>query len=105
MDVRLSVVRDEVDLGRASPRSLGLLFSAASDADQAGDLGTLEQTLLLARAIARQAEKALRAEAERLAAICEEGIDKLRDRVWGELTVPRMTSVESDHSPPVWWDE
>jgi hypothetical protein len=105
VDVRLTLVRDEVDLGRASSRSWGLLFGAASDADRADDLGTLEQTLVLAHAIARHAEKALRGEAERLAAICEEGIDRVRAHVWGELAAPRGPSLGSDDSRPVWWDE
>ena len=68
-----------------------------------GTIGTLEQTLLLARAIASQAEKALRPEAERIAAMCEQGIDNARRRVWDDLA-PAGQAPAGD-GPPVWWDE
>jgi len=80
MDERLSSVRAELDAGSVSPHSLVLLFNIASDADHAGDLATLEATLGLARAIADATEETLRAEAERLAGICEESLENVRKR-------------------------
>jgi ribosomal protein L40E len=80
MDERLSVVRQEVEVGSVSPQSLVLLFNAASDAENAGDIATLEQSLRLARAIAEVGGESLLAEAERLAAICEESLVSVRER-------------------------
>jgi ribosomal protein L40E len=70
MDERLVAVRQEIEAGSVSPHSLVFLFNAASDAEHAGDIATLEQTLGLARAIAEAAGESLQAEAERLATIC-----------------------------------
>jgi predicted RNA-binding Zn-ribbon protein involved in translation (DUF1610 family) len=80
VDERLSAVRQEVEAGTVSPQSLVTLFNAASDADHAGDIKTLEQTLDLARAIAVTAGESLRAEAERLARICEQSLASVRER-------------------------
>ena len=80
MDERLSAVRQEIEAGSVSPHSLVLLFSAASDAEHAGDIATLEQTLDLARAIAEMAEESLQAETERLATICEQSLSAVRER-------------------------
>ena len=79
MDERLSSVRQEIDAGTVSPHALVLLFNAASDAEHAGDIATLEQTLDLARAIAETAGESLRAEAERLAAICAQSLANARE--------------------------
>ena len=65
-----------------------LLFNVASEADHAGDLTTLEQTLDLARAIAEAAGETLKAEAERLAAICEQNLANVRQREAGATTKP-----------------
>lgn len=80
MDERLTVVRQEIEAGSISPHSLVLLFNAASDADHAGDIATLEQTLDLARTIAQMAGESLRAEADRLATICEQSLTSVRER-------------------------
>ena len=88
MDERLSTVREELEAGSVSPQSLVLLFNAASEADHAGDLTTLEQTLDLARAIAEAAGETLQAEAERLAAICEQSLANVRQREAGATTKP-----------------
>jgi len=80
MDQRLSTVREEVEAGSVKPYSLVLLFNVASDADHDGDLGTLEQTLQLARRVAATAGETLRVEAERLAAICEQSLTEVRRR-------------------------
>jgi hypothetical protein len=80
MDEWLGVVRDEVEAGTVSPHSLVLLFNAASDAEHAGDVATLEQTLELARAIAELAGESLQAEAVRLATICEQSLASVRER-------------------------
>ena len=80
MDDRLAAVREEVESGSVSPQSLVLLFNVASDAEHAGDVATLERTLDLARAIAEMAGENLRAEAERLAGICEQSLASVRER-------------------------
>ena len=90
MDERLAAVRQEIEAGNVSPHSLVLLFNAASDADHAGDIATLEQTLGLARAIAEMAGESLQAEAERLATICEQSLTSVRERhEASEATEPR----------------
>ena len=81
MDDRLGAVREEVESGSVSPQSLVLLFNVASDAEHAGDVATLERTLDLARAIAAMAGENLRAEAERLAGICEQSLASVRERL------------------------
>jgi len=80
MDERLAVVRQEVEAGSVSPQSLVLLFNAASDAENAGDIARLEQSLALARAIAEVGGESLQAEAERLATICEQSLTGVRER-------------------------
>jgi hypothetical protein len=80
MDERLTAVRAEIDAGEVSPHSLVVLFNAASDAEHAGDVATLEETLELARAIAEQAGESLQAEATRLATICEQSLADVRGR-------------------------
>jgi DNA-directed RNA polymerase subunit RPC12/RpoP len=80
MDERVSAVRREIEAGSVSPHALVLLFNASSDAQHAGDIATLEQTLELARAIAGTAEEHLQAEAERLATICEQSLAGVRER-------------------------
>jgi hypothetical protein len=80
MDERLTAVRQEIEAGTVSPHSLVLLFNAASDAEHAGDVATLEQTLELARAIAEVAGESLQAEALRLATICEQSLASVRER-------------------------
>ena len=79
MDARVTAVRQEIESGHVSPHSLVLLFNAASDADHAGEIATLEQTLTLARAIAETTEDALHAESERLASICEQSLSSARN--------------------------
>jgi hypothetical protein len=81
MDEQLTVVREEIEAGSVSPQALVLLFNAASAAEHAGDLATLEQTLELARAIAAQAGESLQAEAARLATICEQSLAGVRERL------------------------
>lgn len=88
MDERLLTVREELEAGSVSPYSLVLLFNAASEADHAGDLTTLEQTLDLARAIAEASGETLQADAERLAAICEQSLANVRQRQVGATIKP-----------------
>jgi hypothetical protein len=78
MDERLSTVRAELETGSVSSHSLVLLFNAASEAEHAADLPALERALELARTIARQAGENLRAEAERLVAICDQSLATVR---------------------------
>jgi hypothetical protein len=80
MDGRLTTVREEIAQGNVSPQSLVLLFNSASDAEHAGDVETLEETLALARAVAGIAGETLQAEAERLARICEQSLAGVRER-------------------------
>jgi len=81
MDENLRAVREEIEAGSVSPHSLVLLFNAASNAEHAGDVATLEETLALARAIAEIAEESLQAEAKRLATICEQSLAGVRERL------------------------
>ncbi len=92
MDERLSSIVAELDSGNLSPHSLVLLFNAASDAEHAGDLETLEQTRELARAIAASAEDTLRAEAERLVTLCEQSVANVRERR-GEASEPPASTI------------
>ena len=80
MEERLETVRQEIEGGTVSPHSLVLLFNAASDAEYAGEIATLEETLELARAIAELAGESLQAEARRLATICEQSLASVRER-------------------------
>jgi hypothetical protein len=90
MDERLAAVQQEIEGGSVSPQALVLLFNAASDAEHAGDIATLEQTLELARAIAETTEENFQAEAERLAAICAQSLASVRERQEaGESREPR----------------
>lgn len=84
MDQRLEAVRTAFEAGDISSAALLLLSGVAADADREEDLGTLEETLDLARAIADSADGRLRDDAEELIAGCK-----------GRLTERR----------PVWWDE
>jgi ribosomal protein L40E len=81
MDENLGTVRQEIEAGSVSPHSLVLLFNAASDAEHAGDVATIEETLKLARAIAEMAGASLQAEARRLATICEQSLASVRERL------------------------
>jgi hypothetical protein len=80
IDDCLAAAREEVESGSVSPQALVLLFNAASNAEHAGDIVSLEQTLKLARAIAGIAGANLQAEAERLAVICEQSLASVRER-------------------------
>jgi len=80
MDERVAAVRQEIEGGSVSPQALVLLFNAASDAEHAEDIATLQQTLDLARLIAEMAGENLQAEAERLAGICEQSLASVRER-------------------------
>jgi DNA-directed RNA polymerase subunit RPC12/RpoP len=95
MDERVATVREEIEAGNVSPQALVLLFNAASDAEHAGDIPTLEQTLNLARAIAEMAGESLQAEAERLAVICEQSLANVRGRQEAaESAEPRDGMIE-----------
>lgn len=80
MDERVATVQQEIEGGSVSPHALVLLFNAASDAEHAQDIATLEQTLSLARAIAENAGENLQAEANRLALICEQSLASVHER-------------------------
>jgi DNA-directed RNA polymerase subunit RPC12/RpoP len=83
MDERVAAVRQEIEGGNVSPQALVLLFNAASDAEHAGDITALQQTLDLARVVAEMAGENLQAEAERLAVICEQSVASVRERQEG----------------------
>jgi ribosomal protein L40E len=94
MDDQLTAVRNEIEAGSVSPHSLVLLFNAASAAEHAGDVATLEQTLELARAIAEMAGETLQAEAKRLATICEQSLTSVRERLAASAaTEPRERMI------------
>ena len=78
MNEQLEAVHEELQAGTVSAQSLVLLFRAASEAEERGDLPALEEALGLARGIARTAEEALRPEAERLVALCEQSLERTR---------------------------
>lgn len=90
-DDRVAAVREELDRGGASARSLVLLSNAATDARHDGDVPTLEQTLALARRVA-EAEPRFRADAEQLVAICEQAlvavVEGSRSRVPDAIACP-----------------
>jgi hypothetical protein len=94
MDERLEAVREEIEAGGVSPHSLVVLFNAASDAEHAGDLETLEETLELARAIAERAGESLQAEATRLATICEQSLAGVRERQASQTSGQREGRVD-----------
>ena len=78
MSEYLDAVREQLEAGTVSAQALVLLFRAAEEAEQRRDIDELEQTLQLARRFARGAGEALEAEAERLIALCEERLERVR---------------------------
>jgi hypothetical protein len=81
MSEYLDAVHEELEAGTVSARALVLLFRAGEEAEERHDIEGLEQTLQLARRIARGAGEALEAEAERLIALCEERLERARGGV------------------------
>jgi hypothetical protein len=71
-------VRAQIAAGDVSSQALVLLFRATEEAEQRRDVPELEETLQLARQIAGAADGTLRSEAERLVALCEEGLERAR---------------------------
>src|SRR5205809_2845691 len=78
LDEHLEAVHKELQAGPVSAQSLVLLFRAASEAEERGDLAALDDALGLAREIARVANDALEPEAERLVALCEQSLERTR---------------------------
>jgi hypothetical protein len=74
----LESVRDELAAGSVAPRSLVLLYRAAEEAEQSGDVRELEACVELARQAAAAGDHLLRDEAERLVALCEERLERVR---------------------------
>jgi hypothetical protein len=72
MSEYLHAVREQVDARVVSAHALVLLFRAAEEAEQGRDVDELEETLDLAKRVARLADDTLQGEAERLIALCEE---------------------------------
>ncbi len=68
----VDTVRRQIDTGAVSGETLVLLFRAVEEAAQRHDIGELNESLELARRIARAVGDPLRPEAERLVALCEE---------------------------------
>ena len=80
MDDRVAAVREELGSGGVSAQSLVLLFNAASDAEHARDIATLEDVLDVARETARAADPSLRTDAERLLEMCEQSLLRAREQ-------------------------
>jgi hypothetical protein len=99
VDDRVATVREEVASGAVSPQSLVLLFNAASDAEHARDLATLEEILDVARATVRTADEALRTDAERLLEMCEQNLARARHQ--GEAPGgPGLVCPDCGHEVP-----
>ena len=79
-DERVEAVRKELASGAVSPQSLVLLFNAASDAEHAKDIATLEDVLDVARETARTADPSLQTDAERLLEMCEQSLLRAREQ-------------------------
>jgi hypothetical protein len=75
----LDAVGDQVGAGEVSGETLVLLYRAAEEAEQRHDLNELERTLELARRVAEAADEALRTDAGRLIALCEERLAAVRE--------------------------
>ena len=67
----LEPVRQEVSTGVVSAQALVLVYRALEEAAESGDAATLDESIRLARDVARLADPTLRGEAERLVALCE----------------------------------
>jgi hypothetical protein len=80
MDDRVAAVREELGSGGVSAQALVLLFNAASDAEHARDIATLEDVLDVARETARTADPSLRTDAERLLEVCEQSLLRAREQ-------------------------
>jgi hypothetical protein len=78
LNEQLEAVHEELAAGTVSAQSLVLLFRAASEAEERGDLAALDDALGLAREIARVANDALEPEAERLVALCAQSLERTR---------------------------
>ena len=78
MSEYLDVVHEQLETGTVSPQALVLLFRAAEEAEERGDIAELERTLALAKRIARMTGEALTAETERLIALCEQRLERTR---------------------------
>jgi DNA repair exonuclease SbcCD ATPase subunit len=74
----VEAVREQLQTGIVSAQALVLLFRAAEEAEQQNDLQALEETLELPRRVARAADEALEAEAERLIALCEQRLERMQ---------------------------
>ena len=81
MNEHLEAVQEELQAGTVSAQSLVLLFRGASEAEERGDLPALDEALGLARGIARTVDEALRPEAERLVALCEQRMERTRPEI------------------------
>jgi hypothetical protein len=78
MSELLATVREQVEAGSVSAQTLVLLFRAVEEAEERRDVDALNQGLQLAQHIAAAAGDALRVEAERLTALCEERLARAR---------------------------
>lgn len=78
MNEHLESVRSDLDAGGVSAETLVLLFRAAEEAEEQRDERDLEQALELAQRIVGRADAALAAEAERLLALCDERLERVR---------------------------
>ena len=72
MSDSVDAVRRQIDAGAVSGETLVLLFRAVEEAAQRQDVGELKEGLELAQQVVHAAEDALRPQAERLVALCEE---------------------------------
>ncbi|HET9244008.1 MAG TPA: hypothetical protein VFN99_11250 [Gaiella sp.] len=78
MNEHLESVRSDLDAGGVSAETLVRLFRAAEEAEEQRDEKDLEQALELAQRIVGRADAALAAEAERLLALCDERLERVR---------------------------
>jgi hypothetical protein len=78
MSEHLEIVRQELETGQVSARSRGRHFSEGGEAAHRGDLAALERTLDLATRTAQAADASLAVEAQRLIALCEDLLGRLR---------------------------
>jgi hypothetical protein len=84
---RLAAARRELGAGNIA-QALILLFNAATEAEQEGNLVVLQEVVALATAVSDTAEGALKQEATRLVGFWEPTLRNLSDRVTVGTTCP-----------------
>jgi len=88
MSEYLDAARVQVEARSVSAETLVLLYRAAEEAEQGGEVERLEEATRLAGQAATSADDALRSDADRLYALCEERLERARAHRAGPPACP-----------------